>query len=235
MSYTNILIPLVVGILLVASPQMFTKSTGDALDRAKGKLRKMGYILMGVAGMYFLVKVCESLAQPGTAVKPQMEMHRLQATTPGDSGWYLAESTHGSFSVLMPIPFNDFTLTANDPKLGMIRTYAVGALSAEGLKFSAIETPFVPGMNRQNLDQMQLEFANGGNVVSEVDKSPFSGLPSLSLSQVGPRSGAFVRYVLTETSFIMVILEYPVERRSDAVQLKSRFLDSLKVKTGKGP
>ncbi|MDZ4834035.1 MAG: hypothetical protein SGJ27_09690, partial [Candidatus Melainabacteria bacterium] len=42
--------------------------------------------------------------------EPQMEMHRVQATTKDSSGWYLAASTHGSFSVLLPIPFNDFTV-----------------------------------------------------------------------------------------------------------------------------
>src|SRR5262245_31461615 len=131
MSFTGILIPLVVGVLLVAFPQIFTKATGDALNRAKGQLRRIGFLLMGVAGIYSVVKAGESLAHRGTAAKPQLEMHRQQATTPGDSGWYLAESTHGSFSVLMPIPFNDFTVTASDPKLGTIRTYAVGALSAE--------------------------------------------------------------------------------------------------------
>ena len=44
--------------------------------------------------------------------EPQMEMHRVQATTKDPSGWYLAASTHGAFSVLIPIPFNDFTVTA---------------------------------------------------------------------------------------------------------------------------
>ena len=235
MTFTSILIPFVVGILLVVFPQIFTKSRGDALNRAKGKLRKIGFLLIGVGGIFSVVKAGESLAQRGTAAKPQMEMHRLQATTPGDSGWYLAESTHGSFSVLIPIPFNDFTVTENDPKWGTVQSHTVGALSAEGLKFSATETPIIAGRSPRDLDQMQQTLAKGGKEVSDVVKARFSGWPSLSLSQAGPNSGAYIRCVQTDTSYIMVILEYPTARRSDAAQLKSRFLDSLKIKTPNKP
>jgi len=42
----------------------------------------------------------------------------------------------GSFSVLLPIPFNDFT--TNDATTGET-SHAVGAKSSEGIKFSAVE------------------------------------------------------------------------------------------------
>jgi hypothetical protein len=199
-------------------------------------LRKIGFLLIGVAGIYSVVKIGVLLAPLGSAAKPQMEMHRLQATTPGESGWYLAESTRGSFSVLMPIPFNDYTVTVieSDPKAGITRAYSVGALSAEGLKFAAVETPIVPGKTPQNLDQAQRDLAKDGNV-SDIVKAPFLGWPSLSYSQAGPNSGAFFRCVQTDTSYIIAILEYPIARRSAAVQFKSRFLDSLKLKTPNKP
>ena len=235
MTITSILIPLVGGILLVAFPQIFTESTGDVLNRAKGRLRTIGFLLIGVAVIFSVVKAGESLAQRDTAAKPQMEMHRLQATTRGDSGWYLAESTHGSFSVLIPIPFNDFTVTESDPKWGTVQTHMVGALSAEGLKFSATETPIIPGRSPRDLDQMEQTLARGDKGVSDVVKAPFSGWPSLSLSQAGPESGAYIRCVQTDTSYIMVILEYPTARRLDAAQLKSQFLDSLKIKSPNKP
>lgn len=231
MTFTSILIPLVGGILLVAFPRLFTKATGEALNRATAKLRRIGYVLFGVAGIYCVVKVGDSFAQPDAAAKPQMEMHRLQATTPGDSDWYLAESTHGSFSVLLPIPFNDFTLTATDPKSGTIKTYTVGAQSAEGMKFSATEMPIIPGKPPPDFDQIPQTFARDGQQVSNVVKAAFSGWPSISLSVVGPQSGAYMRYVRTGGSVITLILEYPAAHRSEAALLKSRFLDSLKIKT----
>jgi hypothetical protein len=147
----------------------------------------------------------------------------------------LAESTHGSFSVLLPIPFNDFTLTATDPKSGTTKTYTVGAQSAEGMKFSATEMPIPPGKNPPDFDQIPQSFARDGQQVSDVIKAPFSGWPSVSLSVVGPRSGAYIRYVRTSGSMITLILEYPAAHRSEAAMLRSRFMDSLKIKTPNPP
>jgi hypothetical protein len=39
----------------------------------------------------------------------------------------LAVSTKGSFSVRMPIPFNDFTVRSTDAKTGEEVTYVIGA------------------------------------------------------------------------------------------------------------
>jgi len=229
MTFIDILIPLIIGILLAAAPQLFTKSAGEARDRVKAKLRRIGVVLIGVAAIYTVVKVGEALSSRGTASKPQMEMHRLQAATPGGSGWYLAESTHGSFSVLTPIPFNDFTVTETDPKWGTTQLHTVGARSAEGLKFSATETPIVPGRSAKDLDEMQHRLSEEGSELSDVTKAVFSGWPSLSLCKLGPNSGAFIRCVQTDSSHFIVILEFPIARRSEAAQLKSRFLDSLRI------
>jgi uncharacterized protein YjeT (DUF2065 family) len=231
MTFTSILIPLVGGILLVAFPRLFTKATGEALNRATVKLRRIGYVLFGVAGIYCVVKIGESMAQPEAAVKPQMQMHRVQATTVGDSGWYLAESTHGSFSVQLPIPFNDFTLTATDPKAGTIKTYTVGGQSVEGMKFSATEMPLASGRAPPDIDGIPKSFERDGQHLSDVVKASFLGWPSITLSVAGPQSGAYMRYVWTSNSVITVILEYPAARRSEAALLKARFLDSLKIKT----
>ena len=159
-----------------------------------------------------------------------MEMHRSQATTPGEAGWYLAESTHGSFSVLVPIPFNDFTMTGSDPKIGTFKTCAVGAQSTNGIKFSVTETPITPGMTQPDIDKVPQALAKNGQTVSDVVKEPFSRLPSTSFSVTGSSSGAYIRCVRTQTSLIMLILEYPAARQAEAALLKSRFLDSLKIK-----
>jgi len=59
MGYIDVLIPGVAGLLLVALPTAFTKPTGNAAvdgPRQK-KLRIIGAILLGVAGLYLLIKV----------------------------------------------------------------------------------------------------------------------------------------------------------------------------------
>ena len=161
--------------------------------------------------------------------EPQMEMHRVQATTKDPSGWYLAASTHGSFSVLIPIPFNDFTVTDDDPKVGKIKTHTVGAKSAEGIKFSATETPIIEGRSPTNLAALPRQFRKPGQTVSDIDTSLFAGYPSVSFSVKGPSSGAYMRHVKTPKSLILVILEYPTDQAKGAEGLRSVFLSSLKI------
>ena len=161
--------------------------------------------------------------------EPQMEMHRVQATTKDPSGWYLGASTHGSFSVLIPIPFNDFTVTDDDPKVGKIKTHTVGAKSAEGIKFSATETPIIEGRSPTNLATLPQQFRKPGQTVSDIDTSLFAGYPSVSFSVKGPSSGAYMRHVKTPKSLIVVILEYPTDQAKGAEGLRSVFLSSLKI------
>jgi hypothetical protein len=160
--------------------------------------------------------------------EPQMEMHRLQATTKDPSGWNLAKSTHGSFAVLIPIPFNDFTVT-DDPKLGKIKAHIVGAKSADGIKFSATETPIIEGRTPTNLVAFPDQFRKSGQTVSDVDTSLFAAYPSVSFSVRGPSSGAYMRCVKTAKTVILVILEYPVDQAKTADGFRSVFLSSLKI------
>jgi len=161
--------------------------------------------------------------------EPQMEMHRVQATTKGPSGWYVAASTHGSFAVLIPIPFNDFTVTELDSTFGKIKTHTVGAKSAEGIKFSATETPIIQGRSLTNLAALPQQFRKPGQTVSDIDTSLFAGHPSVSFSVKGPSSGAYMRQVKTPKSLIIVILEYPTDQAKAAEGFRSVFLSSLKI------
>ena len=54
MSLIDALIPLIVGLLLVARPQAFSKKADSEEEIAKrsAKLRKTGYVLVGVAVLY---------------------------------------------------------------------------------------------------------------------------------------------------------------------------------------
>jgi len=48
------------------------------------------------------------IVSTSATAEPKVEMHRLGVNVDDGSGWYPAVSTKGSFSILMPIPFNDF-------------------------------------------------------------------------------------------------------------------------------
>lgn len=57
----EVLIPLIPGILLVAFPNVLTPKTATAEEAAKkkSKLRKIGYVLIGVAAIYFFLTLAE--------------------------------------------------------------------------------------------------------------------------------------------------------------------------------
>lgn len=55
MSYIDVLIPGVIGILLVTSPRLFTKAQGEAFIKAQAKLKKIGFVLIGVAVLYLIL------------------------------------------------------------------------------------------------------------------------------------------------------------------------------------
>jgi uncharacterized protein YjeT (DUF2065 family) len=57
MSYIDVLIPGIIGVLLLSSPRLFTKAEGEKFEQAKTKLRTIGFVLIGVAILYLLVKV----------------------------------------------------------------------------------------------------------------------------------------------------------------------------------
>ncbi len=63
MHFIDVLIPFVPGIVLIAFPNMLTPKTTVAEEAAKkkSKLRKIGYVLVGVAILYFFLMLAERL------------------------------------------------------------------------------------------------------------------------------------------------------------------------------
>ena len=111
---------------------------------------------------------------PGVAARaqqPKLEMHRAAVDSKDPSGWYPAVSTKGSFSVRMPIPFNDFTVRSADPKTGEEATHVIGGKSTECIKFSAVELP-ASAKSAPSLEKILADFsAKSGNKVSDVQRA----------------------------------------------------------------
>jgi uncharacterized protein YjeT (DUF2065 family) len=57
MSYIDVLIPGIIGLLLVTAPRMFTKAQGETFEKTKGKLRTIGFVLLGVALLYLILRL----------------------------------------------------------------------------------------------------------------------------------------------------------------------------------
>src|SRR5262245_16246398 len=92
--------------------------------RSGGRVMKPFLLLMRFA------LLASAMLPPAIAeAQPKLEMHRTGVRADDGSGWHLAVSSKGSFSVLLPIPFNDFT--TNDAATGET-SYVVGGKSTEG-------------------------------------------------------------------------------------------------------
>lgn len=60
MSYIDVLIPGIIGLLLVTSPRLFTRAQGDLFEKTKKKLRTIGFVLIGVAMLYLILRLLQN-------------------------------------------------------------------------------------------------------------------------------------------------------------------------------
>jgi hypothetical protein len=161
------------------------------------------------------------------AQEPKLEMHRVGVNADDGSGWHLAVSTKGAFSVRVPIPFNDFT--TYDAGTGEV-SHALGGKSSEGIKFTAVETP-VTAKTPADLGAIPKSFSsNPANKVSDVSRQSKESADSLSFSVTGPTSTAHFRYVRVGGLLYMLSIETPNAYREAVAAMKEKFFGSFKLK-----
>lgn len=163
-----------------------------------------------------------------THAEPKLEMHRVGVKADDGSGWNTAISTDGSFAVLMPIPFNDFT--TRDAATGET-SYVIGGKSTEGIKFVALE--LAPGGKPPpDLASIpQAMAATAGNKVSDVTRSSKDGADVLSLTVVTPEVTLYMRGIQLQGVRYLLSIELPNAHRELVAKFKDRFFDSFKLKT----
>ena len=60
MSYIDILIPLIIGIVCIAIPSKFTKSKDAAIqEKTKALITKVGYVLIAVSALFYVIRFIE--------------------------------------------------------------------------------------------------------------------------------------------------------------------------------
>ena len=179
-----------------------------------------------------LVGSLASVMLPGIAAlaqQPKLEMHRAGVDSKDPSGWHQAVSTKGSFSVRMPIPFNDFTIRSSDPKTGEEVTHVIGGKSTEGIKLSVVEIP-ASAKSAPSFDKMLADFsAKPGNKVSDVQRATKGDADTLSFSVGGSQTSAHVRYVRTKSATYSLIIEFPNTHRDDVAAIREEFFNSFKA------
>jgi len=160
--------------------------------------------------------------------QPKLEMHRTGVSADDGSGWHLAVSSKGSFSILLPIPFNDFTV--RNPDTGET-TYVVGGKSSEGIKFSAAELPTAGTKPRDMATILETFSSNPANKVSNVSRdNTGNDVDVLSFSVVNATSAAHFRYIRTKSALYTLTIESPAAYRDLVAANKGRFFESFKLK-----
>jgi hypothetical protein len=158
--------------------------------------------------------------------QPKLEMHRVGAKADDGSGWHLAVSSKGSFSVLLPIPFNDFT--TNDATGET--TFVIGAKSSEGIKFSAVE--LAPGAGPPpDLDSIPKSLAaTPANKVSDVRRSTKGEADIMTLTTANATTTLYMRCIQLGGRRFVLTIEFPNAHRELVAASKDRFFESFKLK-----
>jgi len=162
------------------------------------------------------------------AAQPKLEMHRAGVSADDGSGWHLAVSSKGSFSVLLPIPFNDFT--TRDAATGEA-TYVVGGKSSEGIKFVAVE--LAPGAKAlPDLASIPKTLAaTAGSKVSDVKRSTKGDADVLTLTVSNASATLYMRCIQVNGVRYTLTTEFPNAYAELAAASKDKFFESFKLKT----
>jgi hypothetical protein len=176
-----------------------------------------------------LILLC-GLSIAGAAAAQDMKMHRKQAGEPDPSGWMLAQSTEGRFSVRLPIKFNDFTVSEKDPRSPSSRVFTVGVRSSEKIALVASRIEYRQGA--ASAKQYFAKFEKGQDLGAKPESVTPRKLGPLRAVDVAVKRAADVAYyrvVLLDADLLMLTVEAPREHDATAQQLAATFFDSLQV------
>ncbi len=178
----------------------------------------------------FLLACLASTAAVSAELPESMTMHRLQAGEPDESGWMLAASSQGGFSVRLPLKFNDFTVSESGAKSAVLLTHVVGAKSAEGIKFMASRIVY-----RDGLKSAKRFFANYrrgkdmGGETTRVFPHRIGEWQAVDVDFGDTGSVAYQRAVLLGADLLLLSIEGPREHDAAMQQLLPVFFTSLAI------
>lgn len=182
----------------------------------------IGHLLMRIV-LAAIVPATPAVVQ----AQPKLEMHRVGVSADDGSGWHLAVSSKGSFSVRLPIPFNDFT--THDATTGET-TYVVGGKSSEGIKFAAVELPSGAKPPPDLASIPKSLAANPANKVSDVSRSTSGDADILMLTVADGSKTLYMRCIQTKGARYTLTIEFPNAYREFVAANKDKFFESFKIK-----
>lgn len=165
----------------------------------------------------------------GQDLPPGMTMHQLQAGVPDKSGWVLAESTQGAFSVRMPCTFNDFTVDDLTGKENVSRSYVVGCKRLDGEKYSVSRIEYRGGrkMAVRFFEKNKQPSAFPGAKKTVVT---FNGIPAIDIFISEPARCGTLRFLLVGQTTMLMVAEAPAAQCKHLNSQIPAFTSSLVIK-----
>jgi hypothetical protein len=160
-----------------------------------------------------------------------MVMHRLDDTTKDASGWYYAKSTDGNFSVLLPTPFNDFTIREASKRTKRIaKMYVVGGSNLAGIQFSVTKMPIAEGQSLEALVKDMTAPKAPLGPASDLKKEKFQNHKSISVTTAKDSVGGFTKYIELDNNYVVVqSILFTSANKKEAKECADRFFSSLKI------
>ncbi len=168
-----------------------------------------------------IISCVSSQSQSNPEAEPNIEMHRVQDSTFHESGWYYANSTKGNFSVLMPIVFNDFTVTVNG-----YETYNIGSVSDEGIKLTVSQAKNLKD-TPIDLKKIVANLDSPPKPISEIKYYSLYNYSAVNFFQKSVESAAFCKYANHNNYLYTMIIEFPYDQEGLVREIKDSFFDYL--------
>lgn len=157
------------------------------------------------------------------AQAPVPEMHRTNVTAPPGTTWQDARSTGGSFTVRMPLPFNDYTVP------GQRVRHVIDGKGPTGISFSVVE--FVKLTAKGEMDAIYKDLLESPAKTRNMKRERVAGADILSYDSYGALTNSYNRYVETDRSFYFLSIIYQPSQGKEVEPLQGPFFDSFIINT----
>ncbi len=164
--------------------------------------------------------------------KPQAgtKMHRTGAGEPDATGWCVARSTQGAFSVMLPTAFNDSSVTTPVEAGVAVMTDSVGTVTEHETRFTAFRARRSDGqMYVSSLDEVAERIQKDGRFKAN-ETIFFRGMPGVEIStEEGDRIGR-MRWFKVDDTLYQLSVEYSKTTAPQTIDSDiERFFDSFKI------
>jgi hypothetical protein len=155
-------------------------------------------------------------------------IHRQGAGEPGPDGWYEARSTDGGFAVLLPGPFNDFTLGGPGTSRGGRAFHVVGLTTPRGVKYLALAMGSAGEPPSSDLVGLAAAAETRGTLAGKQE-IVWEGHRGIELYVKKAASSAKVRTYEAGGTRYTLIAEFPPDAEEEVMADVDKFLGSLKT------